>query len=145
MLDIDRGPRQEWPSWQITVRWADDDRVTTHCTGCDARRDTVVAQPSADVTFVSIGRLHDEEESEYADVLQRADIALDLRRNFRDPHKLGNDMRQMTAHDQVVRDTVMDIPGVHQVLAVTALQIDGFLAGPTAAPLTVVTQCAGGL
>ncbi|MEV7238551.1 hypothetical protein AB0N06_32825 [Streptomyces sp. NPDC051020] len=52
--------------------------------------------------------------------------------HFCDPH-VHADLRQLTAHDQVVRDTVMDTPGVRQVLA-----------GPTAAPLTVVTQCAGG-
>lgn len=38
----------------------------------------------------------------------------------------------------------MDTPGVREVLAATALQVLGYLAGPTAAPLTVVTQCAGG-
>ncbi|WP_248283049.1 hypothetical protein [Streptomyces sp. RLA2-12] len=45
---------------------------------------------------------------------------------------------------RLVRDTVMNTPGVRQVLAATALQVQGYLAGPTAAPLTVVTQCAGG-
>ncbi|MFD5236081.1 RapZ C-terminal domain-containing protein [Streptomyces tendae] len=83
-------------------------------------------------------------QGEWADVLQRATIALDLRRHFRDPHALSVDLRQLTAHDQVVRDTVMDTPGVREVLAATALQVQGYLAGPTAAPLTVVTQCAGG-
>ncbi|WP_443080355.1 hypothetical protein [Streptomyces sp. SP18BB07] len=38
----------------------------------------------------------------------------------------------------------MDTPGVREVLAATALQAQGYLSGPTAAPLTVVTQCAGG-
>lgn len=64
--------------------------------------------------------------------------------HFRDPHALSADLRQLTAHDQVVRDTVMDTPGVREVLTATALQVQGYLAGPTAAPLTVVTQCAGG-
>ncbi|MEU5610553.1 P-loop ATPase [Streptomyces sparsogenes] len=117
--------------------------------GCDGRRgpapsDPVEETPQPDVTIVSIGRLHDTDEGEWADVLQRATIALDLRRHFRDPHALSVDLRQLTAHDQVVRDTVMDTPGVREVLAATALQVQGYLAGPTAAPLTVVTQCAGG-
>ncbi|MFF2132438.1 ATPase [Streptomyces olivochromogenes] len=63
--------------------------------------------------------------------------------HFRDPH-VSTDLRQLTAHDQIVRDTVMNTPGVRQVLAATVLQVQGYLAGPTAAPLTVVTQCAGG-
>ncbi|WDT52557.1 hypothetical protein NUT86_00030 [Streptomyces sp. G7(2002)] len=43
-----------------------------------------------------------------------------------------------------MRETVLATPGVRQVLAATALQIQGYLAGPTAAPIIVVTQCAGG-
>ncbi|WP_330469322.1 P-loop ATPase (plasmid) [Streptomyces longwoodensis] len=133
-----------WRSWEMTVRWADG-RETTHGTAWDPKRDRVIAQPpQPDVTIVSIGRLHDEDEGEWADVLQRATIALDLRRHFRDPHALSVDLRQLTAHDQVVRDTVMGTAGVREVLAATALQVQGYLAGPTAAPLTVVTQCAGG-
>ncbi|MFF4607810.1 hypothetical protein ACFY12_34355 [Streptomyces sp. NPDC001339] len=142
VLAIDRGPRTGWPSWQITVRGRDGE-VREHCTGWDSRRDRVVAQAPADVTVVSIGRLHDDVEGEHADVLTRATIALDLRKHFRDPH-VRADLRQLTAHDQVVRDTVMDTPGVRQVLAATALQVQGYLAGPTAAPVIVVTQCAGG-
>ncbi|MET9959407.1 hypothetical protein ABZ128_10045 [Streptomyces sp. NPDC006326] len=92
-------------------------------------RDRVVAQPPADVTIVSVGRLHDAEESEHADVLQRATIALDLRRHFSDPHKLSKEMQQLTAHDQVVRDTVMSTAGIREVLAATALQVAGYLAG----------------
>lgn len=145
VLAVDRGPRPlgSWPSWQITVRFTKDGRIREHCTGWDPRTDRVVAQAPADVTIVSIGRLHDDTEGPYADVLQRADIALRLTRHFRDPH-ITADLRQLTARDDVVRDTVMDTAGVRQVLAATALQIEGYLAGPTAAPLLVVTQCAGG-
>ncbi|MGW1043696.1 RapZ C-terminal domain-containing protein [Streptomyces sp. NPDC002547] len=142
VLAIDRGPRKSWPSWQITVRGADG-QVREHCTGWDPRRDRIVAQAPADVTVVSIGRLHDDVEGPYADVLQHADIALRLTRHFRDPH-VRADLRELTAHDQVVRDTVMNTPGVREVLAATALQVQGYLAGPTAAPIIVVTQCAGG-
>ncbi|MFE7268209.1 P-loop ATPase [Streptomyces sp. NPDC057592] len=112
-------------------------------TDLTAAQRTRHALAPADVTIVSVGRLHDNVEGEHADVLQRATIALDLRAHFRDPH-VRADLRQLTAHDQVVRDTVMDTPGVREVLAATALQVQGFLTGPTAAPLTVVTQCAGG-
>ncbi|MEU1312628.1 NUDIX domain-containing protein [Streptomyces cinnamoneus] len=49
VLAIERGPRPlgVWPVWDITVRFEQDGRETTHCTGWDARRDTVVAQPPA--------------------------------------------------------------------------------------------------
>jgi hypothetical protein len=142
VLKIDDNP-DSWGPWEMTVSWADG-RETSHCTGWDPKRDRVIAQPpQPDVTIVSIGRLHDGIEGEYADVLEHATIALDLRRHFRDPH-VRADLRQLTAHDQVVRDTVMGTPGVREVLAATALQVRGYLAGPTAAPITVVTQCAGG-
>ncbi|WP_327332943.1 NUDIX domain-containing protein [Streptomyces anulatus] len=50
VLAIERGPRPPgvWPVWDITVRFERDSRENTHCTGWDARRDTVVAQPPAD-------------------------------------------------------------------------------------------------
>ncbi|WP_373315966.1 RapZ C-terminal domain-containing protein [Streptomyces canarius] len=60
------------------------------------------------------------------------------------PARLSTDLRQLTAHDQASRDTVMDTPGVREVLAATALQVQGYLAGPRAAPLTLMMQCAGG-
>lgn len=61
VLAIDRGPREGWPSWQVSVRGRDGE-VREHCTGWDPRKDRVIAQPPADVTVVSIGRLHDDEE-----------------------------------------------------------------------------------
>ncbi|MFI5987128.1 hypothetical protein ACIBEA_40465 [Streptomyces sp. NPDC051555] len=143
VLAIDRGPREQWPTWQITVR-GKDGQAREHCTGWDPRRDRIVAQTPADVTIVSVGRLHDDVEGEYADVLQEATIAVDLRVHFRDPHSLSQEMRELTAHDQAVRDTVMSTPGIRDVLSATALQIAGYLAGPSSAPITVVTQCAGG-
>jgi hypothetical protein len=140
---IERRPVGYIGRWRITVRWADG-HTTSHCTGWDPKRDRVVAEPPVpDVTIVSVGRLHDDKDSAYATVLQNATIALDLRRHFRDPH-IRADLRELTAHDQAVRDTVINTPGIRQVLAATVLQIDGYLAGPTAAPMTVVTQCAGG-
>ncbi|MCG0065997.1 P-loop ATPase [Streptomyces tricolor] len=136
-MAYDAGPHDA-EGWKLH-----DDGTRVHrysCTihdgeGCDGRcgpapADQADETPRPDVTIVSIGRLHDEDEGEWVDVLQCATIALDL--------------RQLTAHDKVVRDTVMDTPGVREVLAATALQVQGYLAGPTAAPLTVVTQCAGG-
>lgn len=47
VLDIERGPRTSWPSWQISVRWADG-RETSHCSRWDSGRDTVISQPEED-------------------------------------------------------------------------------------------------
>lgn len=136
VLAIERGPRTGWATWEITVRWVEDSRIGSHCTGWDAERDRIVAEPPVrEVRIMSIGRLHGE-------VPEDADIALDLR-HFRDPH-IQQDLRALTANDPIVRDTVMETPGIRLLLAATALQIDAYLSGPTAAPLTVVTQCAGG-
>ncbi|MDW8478366.1 RNase adapter RapZ [Streptomyces scabiei] len=142
VLRIDDQP-DSWGPWEISVRWADG-REDTHCTAWDDERDRVIAQPPApDVTIVSTGRLHDAKGSQYAGILARATIAVDLRFHFRDPH-ISADLRELTAHDQAVRDTVMNTPGVRELLAATALQILAYLAGPSKAPVTVVTQCAGG-
>ncbi|MFB6840259.1 hypothetical protein [Streptomyces sp. NPDC056361] len=47
VVEIDRGPRETWPSWQIVVRWQNDGRQTAHCTGWDDRRDSVVSLAAA--------------------------------------------------------------------------------------------------
>ncbi|MEU0195013.1 hypothetical protein ABZ250_35170 [Streptomyces afghaniensis] len=115
VLKIDDKP-DRWRPWEISVRWADG-REDTHCPAWDYERDRVIAQPPApDVTIVSNKRLHDAEESEYADILSRATIALDLRFHFKDPH-FSAELRELTSSDQVVRDTVMDPPGVRELLA----------------------------
>ncbi|MER8162894.1 hypothetical protein [Streptomyces sp. NPDC094472] len=88
------------------------------------------------------GRLHDEDEDEWANVLQHATIALDLREHFRDPHAISADLRRLTAHGQAVHNTVMETPGLRQAVAAAAPQVQGYLAGPTAAPVTAVTQYA---
>ncbi|MGI5484984.1 hypothetical protein [Streptomyces lavendofoliae] len=46
ILAIEPGPRAGWPSWQISVRWLEDNSVTSHWTGWDSCRDTVVSQPN---------------------------------------------------------------------------------------------------
>ncbi|MGW7788038.1 hypothetical protein [Streptomyces tricolor] len=45
VLAIDRGPRQEWPVWQITVRYDRDGQETTHCSGWNPARDRVLTIP----------------------------------------------------------------------------------------------------
>ncbi|GAA5216881.1 RapZ C-terminal domain-containing protein [Streptomyces thinghirensis] len=73
-----------------------------------------------------------------------AHLVIDLRRHFRDPH-IRLDMRQLTAHDAIVRETVMNTPGIKQLLAGLVAAIEGFLAGPTqTVPVRVAPGCAGG-
>lgn len=73
-----------------------------------------------------------------------AHLVIDLRRHFRDPH-IQLDMRQLTAHDAVVRTTVMNTPGIKQLLAGLVCAIEGFLAGPAqTVPVRVAPGCAGG-
>ncbi|MDF3144165.1 MULTISPECIES: hypothetical protein [unclassified Streptomyces] len=51
VLAIDRGPRPSWPTWQITVRYDEDSRITTHCTAWDPAKDRVLAEPPARTDF----------------------------------------------------------------------------------------------
>ncbi|ARF83225.1 hypothetical protein ACIG0C_30185 [Kitasatospora aureofaciens] len=45
VLAIDPGPREGWPTWQITVRTVGEDRIRRHCTAWDHERDVVIKQP----------------------------------------------------------------------------------------------------
>ncbi|WP_037802786.1 RapZ C-terminal domain-containing protein, partial [Streptomyces resistomycificus] len=57
----------------------------------------------ATVTVVSFGYLHDAPPA--------ADLTVDLRHHFRDPH-VSPELRYMTAKDREVRDAVMGTPGI---------------------------------
>ncbi|MEU1287545.1 RNase adapter RapZ [Kitasatospora sp. NPDC005856] len=87
------------------------------------------------ITVVSFGYLHDTPPS--------ADITLDLRRHFRDPH-VDPALRHMTADDLPVRRAVLGTPGIRELITATALLADAYDAGPAEAPLTIAAGCAGG-
>ena len=73
-----------------------------------------------------------------------AHLVIDLRKHFRDPH-IRLDMRELTAYDAVVRETVMTTPGIKQLVTGLVCAIEGFLAGPTqGVPVRVAPGCAGG-
>ncbi|MFF3377787.1 hypothetical protein ACFYXF_33130 [Streptomyces sp. NPDC002680] len=93
------GGRREHDYWLISaqhaelnredVRWPDG-REINHRTPWEKGRYRVISQPpTPDVTVVSIGRLHDGKDSEYADVLEHATVAIDLRRHWRAPYLLA--------------------------------------------------------
>lgn len=88
-----------------------------------------------DVQITSFGYLHDAPPA--------AHITLDLRAHFRDPH-INPALRELTAHDQVVVDTVLGTPGVGILLDATLAAVLGYLAGPSGSTVTVATGCAGG-
>jgi UPF0042 nucleotide-binding protein len=89
----------------------------------------------ATVVIVSFGFLH-------ADAPE-ADIVLDLRRAFRDPH-VDPRMRQLTGRDRLVRRTVLGTAGIRQLLKATTQQVQAYAAGPSADQIVIGSGCAGG-
>ncbi|MFB7620988.1 ATPase [Kitasatospora sp. NPDC056181] len=89
-----------------------------------------------EINVVSFGYLHGAPPA-------GANLVLDLRRHFLDPH-VRPALRYMNAHDLPVRQAVMATPGIRELITSTALLVDAFDAGPTEAPLTVAVGCAGG-
>lgn len=87
------------------------------------------------VTITTFGRLHGEPPA--------ADITLDLRRHFRDPH-VSPELRYLTARDEAVRTAVLTTPGIQSLVDAAAAAVVAFLSGPSAGPVTVAVGCAGG-
>lgn len=85
------------------------------------------------VTITSFGYLHGAAPA--------ADIPLDLRESYRDPH-FDPELRELTADDPAVMTAVLNTPGIPALVravaaAVRDLQRDG-------RPVTVAVGCAGG-
>ncbi|MFD7729553.1 ATPase [Kitasatospora phosalacinea] len=72
-----------------------------------------------------------------------AQLVLDLRKHFRDPHASPT-LRYMDAHDLPVRQAVLSTPGILELICAAGLLVDAYDAGPVDAPLTVAVGCAGG-
>lgn len=45
VVAIERGPREGWPVWQITVRDDGDGQTRSHCTAWEPKCDRVLAEP----------------------------------------------------------------------------------------------------
>lgn len=74
----------------------------------------------------------------------KTDIELIDLRPYRDPH-IRPEFRELTARDQVVRDTVRNTPGIPQLLAATVAEITEHAARhPQQNTITVATACIGG-
>lgn len=89
----------------------------------------------ATVEIVSFGYLHAG--------APQADVVLDLRRAFRDPH-IDPAMRQLTGRDPLVQRTVLRTPGVRRLLRATVRQVAAYAAGPSVERVVVGSGCAGG-
>ena len=79
----------------------------------------------ATVEIVSFGFLHGP--------APEADVVLDLRRAFRDPH-VDPRLRELTGRDRLVRRAVLRTPGIRPLLAATTRQVQAYAAGPPAQP-----------
>ncbi|MYU20796.1 RNase adapter RapZ [Streptomyces sp. SID8352] len=89
----------------------------------------------ATVEIVSFGFLHGDAPT--------ADLILDLRRAFRDPH-IDPRMRSLTGRDRLVRRTVLGTAGVRPLLTATTRLVQAYAAGPSVARIVIGSGCAGG-
>jgi UPF0042 nucleotide-binding protein len=89
----------------------------------------------ATVEIVSFGYLHAP--------APEADITVDLRRAFRDPH-VDPAMRQLTGRDRAVQRTVLGTRGVRSLLRATVRQVVAYSRGPSVDRIVIGSGCAGG-
>ena len=89
----------------------------------------------AEVEIVSFGFLHADAPA--------ADVVLDLRRAFRDPH-VDPRMRQLTGRDRIVRRAVLGTGGIRKLLKATTRQVQAYADGPSAGRIVIGSGCAGG-
>lgn len=87
------------------------------------------------VTIVSFGYGHQAPPE--------ADIVLDLRRHFRDPH-VNPELRYLTARDEPVQTAVAGTAGIAELVSATAQAVCAYLSGPSAQPVSVACGCVGG-
>lgn len=87
------------------------------------------------VNIITFGYLHGAPPA--------ADITIDLRVHFRDPH-FDPALRESTALDQAVRHNVTATPGIIALIHGLAIAARAFLAGPADRDVTVAVGCGGG-
>jgi UPF0042 nucleotide-binding protein len=89
----------------------------------------------ATIEIVSFGFLHG--------AAPEADIVLDLRRAFRDPH-VDPRMRQLTGRDRLVKRAVLGTAGIRPLLRATTRQVAAYAEGPSVDRIVIGSGCAGG-
>lgn len=93
---------------------------------------TTAAAAGQAVTITSFGYLHGEPP--------RADLPVDLRVSYRDPH-VDPALRELTAADPRVQAAVLATPGVLALVSALTAAVRDLLRG---GPVTVAVGCAGG-
>lgn len=89
----------------------------------------------AHVQIISFGYLHAP--------APEADITVDLRRAFRDPH-VDPAMRQLTGRDRLVQRAVLGTRGIRPLLRATVRQVAAYSKGPSVDRIVIGSGCAGG-
>lgn len=89
----------------------------------------------ATVHIISFGFLHGP--------APEADVVLDLRRAFRDPH-VDPRMRELTGQDRLVQRAVLRTAGIRALLKATVQQVRAYAAGPSVDRIVIGSACAGG-
>lgn len=89
----------------------------------------------ATVEIVSFGFLHAPPPE--------ADVVLDLRRAFRDPH-VDPALRELTGRDRPVQRAVLGTRGIRALLKTVTRQVQAYAAGPSADRIVIGSGCAGG-
>jgi RNase adaptor protein for sRNA GlmZ degradation len=87
------------------------------------------------ITITTFGYLHGP--------APQADVTLDLRRHFRDPH-VDPALRQMTARDTRVCNAVLATPGIIPLVFAASATARAYLEGPGADGVAIAVGCAGG-
>ncbi|MGZ0231138.1 RapZ C-terminal domain-containing protein [Streptomyces sp. CPS1] len=89
----------------------------------------------ATIEIISFGFLHEE--------APEADVVLDLRRAFRDPH-VDPRLRELTGRDRLVQRAVLRTAGIRRLLRATVRQVQAYAAGPSVGRIVIGSGCAGG-
>ncbi|NUV64297.1 ATPase [Streptomyces sp. CAI-85] len=100
-----------------------------------AESDQVAAEGDVDLALVSFGYLHGP--------APEAELVVDMRRHFRDPH-VSPELRELTATDERVTRAVLDTDGVRELAAAILAAIAAYRSGPSGGVIRVAVGCAGG-
>lgn len=97
---------------------------------------TGVKYHPADVTITSFGYGHGEPPG-------GAHLTIDVRCHFRDPH-VDPALRDLDATDKQVYATVLQTPGIRDLVVATVHAIQAFRASSVGGPVSVAVGCTGG-
>ena len=93
------------------------------------------ASAPADLHLVSFGYLHGDPPE--------AELVVDMRRHFRDPH-VSPELRELTAADTRVMRAVLETDGVRELAAAILAASAAYRSGPSGDAIRVAVGCAGG-